>query len=81
MLVLSRQIGESIVIGEDIVLTVVNVKGENVRLGITAPRDVPIRRSEVPPRTAPASDPCHARHEALRQADDPRDDAAPVAGS
>lgn len=47
MLVLSRKVGEKIVIGNDIVLTVVNVQGDRVRLGIDAPDDVRILRSEL----------------------------------
>ena len=47
MLVLSRKRTESIVIDEHIVVTVVEVRGDKVRLGIEAPREVPIHRSEV----------------------------------
>ncbi|QOS81409.1 carbon storage regulator CsrA [Paenibacillus sp. JNUCC31] len=47
MLVLTRKKGESIVISDDIVLTVLSVDGENVKLGITAPRDIDIYRKEV----------------------------------
>ena len=47
MLVLSRKKNESIVINEDIVITVVEVRGDKVRLGIQAPREVPVHRSEV----------------------------------
>ena len=47
MLVLSRKKNESIVIDGKIVITVVEVRGEKVRLGIEAPRDVPIHRSEI----------------------------------
>lgn len=47
MLVLSRKKNESIVIHENIVITVVEVRGDKVRLGIEAPREVPIHRSEV----------------------------------
>ena len=47
MLVLSRKRNESVVINENIVVTVVEVRGDRVRLGIQAPRDVPIHRSEV----------------------------------
>jgi carbon storage regulator len=47
MLVLSRKKNESIVIDDKIVLTVVEIRGDKVRLGIEAPRDVPIHRSEV----------------------------------
>lgn len=47
MLVLSRYEDESIVIGDDIVVTVVEIRGGKVRLGIEAPRDVPVDRSEA----------------------------------
>jgi carbon storage regulator len=47
MLVLSRNKGERIVIGGNIVLTVVDVRGDRVRLGFTGPTDVPIHREEV----------------------------------
>ena len=47
MLVLSRKLGESLRIGEDIEITVVEVKGDGVRLGITAPRSVQVWRSEL----------------------------------
>ena len=47
MLVLSRKRNESIVIDENIVITVVEVRGDKVRLGIEAPREVPVHRSEV----------------------------------
>lgn len=47
MLVLARKVDESIVIGDSIVLTVLAIEGDSVKLGITAPRDVPILRQEV----------------------------------
>lgn len=47
MLVLSRRAGESIMIGPDIVLTVLEVRPDLVRLGIKAPRDVEVHREEV----------------------------------
>ena len=47
MLVLSRQRDESIIIADDIVITVVDVRGDKVRLGITAPQSVTIHREEV----------------------------------
>lgn len=47
MLVLSRKKNESIVINDNIVITVVEVHGDKVRLGIQAPREIPIHRSEV----------------------------------
>lgn len=47
MLVLSRKKNEKIVIDENIIITIVEVRGDKVRLGIEAPREVPIHRSEV----------------------------------
>lgn len=47
MLVLSRKKNESIVINSDIVITVVDIRGDKVRLGIVAPKDVPVHREEV----------------------------------
>jgi carbon storage regulator len=47
MLVLSRQRDESIIIGDNIVITVVDVRGDKVRLGIDAPREVSVHRREV----------------------------------
>ncbi len=47
MLVLSRQRDESIVIGDNVVITIVDIRGDKVRLGIEAPREVPVHRREV----------------------------------
>jgi carbon storage regulator len=47
MLVLSRQKGESLIIGDNITVTVVAVCGDKVRLGIDAPRAIPVHRQEV----------------------------------
>ena len=47
MLVLSRKKDESIVINNDIVITIVEIRGDKVRLGIVAPKDVPVHRQEV----------------------------------
>ena len=47
MLVLSRRKNESVIINDNIVITVVEVRGEKVRLGINAPTDIPVHRQEV----------------------------------
>jgi carbon storage regulator len=52
MLVLTRKLGEEIVIGDEIVVKVVAVQGDRVRLGIAAPRSVPVDRLEVHQRRA-----------------------------
>ena len=47
MLVLSRHRDESIMIGDDVVITIVDIRGDKVRLGIEAPTDIPVHRQEV----------------------------------
>ena len=47
MLVLSRHRDESIMIGDEIVVTIVDIRGDKVRLGIDAPQDIPVHRQEV----------------------------------
>ncbi|MDD4287421.1 MAG: carbon storage regulator CsrA [Candidatus Peribacteraceae bacterium] len=47
MLVLSRQRDESIIIGDNIVVTIVDIRGDKVRLGIDAPGEIPVHRREV----------------------------------
>jgi len=47
MLVLSRQRDESIIIGDNIVVTIVDIRGDKVRLGIDAPSEIPVHRREV----------------------------------
>jgi carbon storage regulator len=64
MLVLSRKKNESIVINNDITVTVVEIRGDKVRLGIVAPKEVPVHRHEV--------------WEAIHQKDQPAAAPAPV---
>jgi carbon storage regulator len=47
MLVLSRQRDESIIIGDNIVVTIVDIRGDKVRLGINAPSEIPVHRQEI----------------------------------
>ncbi|MFP5345496.1 MAG: carbon storage regulator CsrA [Actinomycetes bacterium] len=47
MLVLTRRAGESVVIGDEVVVTVIEVRGEVVRLGIDAPRSIKVHREEI----------------------------------
>jgi len=47
MLVLSRQRDQSIIIGDNIIITIVDIRGDKVRLGIDAPKEIPVHRQEV----------------------------------
>ena len=47
MLILTRRIGESIIIGDDVSVTILEVKGQQVRIGTKAPRDVSVHRDEI----------------------------------
>ncbi len=47
MLVLSRQKNESVMIGDEVEITIVDVRGDKVRLGISAPRSIPVHRKEI----------------------------------
>ncbi|MNP78139.1 Carbon storage regulator [compost metagenome] len=50
MLILTRKTGESINIGNDITVTVLGVSGQQVRIGISAPKEVPVHREEITQR-------------------------------
>ncbi len=56
MLILTRRTGESVHIGDDIRLTVLGVRGTQVRIGINAPKDVPVHREEIYHRIKSESD-------------------------
>lgn len=58
MLVLSRKVGQRVNIGYDVVVTLVEVKGNRARLGIEGPSAVPIHRSEIFERIQGSRDPC-----------------------
>ena len=47
MLILTRRIGETLIVGDDVNITVLGVKGNQVRLGINAPKDVSVHREEI----------------------------------
>ena len=47
MLILTRRVGESLMVGEEITVTVLGVKGNQVRIGVNAPRDVSVHREEI----------------------------------
>ncbi len=47
MLILTRRVGETLMIGDDVAVTVLGVKGNQVRIGVKAPRDVAVHREEI----------------------------------
>lgn len=48
MLILTRRVGETLMIGENVILTVLGIKGRQIRIGIDAPKSVPVHRKGVP---------------------------------
>jgi carbon storage regulator len=66
MLVLSRKKNESIIINDDITIVVVEIRGDKVRLGVEAPKEVPVHRNEV--------------YEAIRRNQSPAQAPAPAVG-
>lgn len=47
MLILTRRVGETLVIGDDVTITVLGVRGNQVRVGVNAPKDVAVHREEI----------------------------------
>jgi carbon storage regulator len=57
MLILTRRVGETVMIGNDVTVTVLGVKGNQVRIGVNAPKDVAVHREEIYERIKREEDP------------------------
>ncbi len=62
MLLLTRKIGETIMVGNDISITVLSIRGGQVRLGFNAPKEVPIHREEIYTKIKSEINPTHFNH-------------------
>lgn len=47
MLILTRRVGESLIIGDDVTVNILGVKGNQIRIGVDAPKEVPVHREEI----------------------------------
>jgi carbon storage regulator len=62
MLILTRRVGETVMIGSDVTVTVLGVKGNQVRVGVNAPRDVAVHREEIFERIKREQQDGHSEH-------------------
>jgi len=61
MLILTRRVGETLMVGDDVTVTVLGVKGNQVRIGVNAPKDVSVHREEIYLRIQQENEPNEAQ--------------------
>ncbi len=71
MLILTRRVGETLMIGDEVTVTVLGVKGNQVRIGINAPKDVAVHREEIYMRIKRENEAGSAANDAPAAADEP----------
>ena len=70
MLILTRRVGETVMIGNEVTVTVLGVKGNQVRIGVNAPKDVAVHREEIYERIKREEDSDHSTGMSARMIDD-----------
>ena len=70
MLILTRRVGETVMIGNEVTVTVLGVKGNQVRIGVNAPKDVAVHREEIYERIKREEDGGNAMHAPAKIVDD-----------
>lgn len=70
MLILTRRVGETLMVGDEVTVTVLGVKGNQVRIGVNAPKDVEVHREEIYERIKKEKE---AEHQAAQKLDHGRD--------
>ena len=73
MLILTRRVGESIVIGDDVNITVLGIRGNQVRIGINAPKEIAVHREEIYERIQREKTAQHDDHDAFEDEDHSQD--------